>query len=186
MKNYTIEQEKHKLLSQIRIIDDFLPDYDFEKFKVEYKFESMEETMRDGSYIGKDNEFPKLGESITIHANIQLQKINYGKIVKTDTQVLIVSDVNSPFTESRHCDDTKYSKNGYTLSYHWMGVDNAGGTHFFLDFQESTPLLSIPFKQNRLVVFPARIPHQGYANQNYAYKSKRAVYTLFSVLEDFT
>jgi hypothetical protein len=185
MKTYTIQDEKYTLLSKIRIIDNFLPNYDFNKFTQQYNFDGMQDNMRDGYTIGQDNEFPHFGALLAQKANLALKKIGYGKISKVKTEVLIVSDISSKLENSRHIDDTSNDEFGYTLSYHWMGTDNAGGTNFYQDFKEKTPLMCIPFKQNRLVVFPAKIPHQGYANINYPYNSKRVIYTLFTILESF-
>lgn len=185
MLQQSIADEKHKILSQIRIFDDFLPGYNFEELKVKHNFEKMNETMGDGSYIGVDKVYPKLGKDICEYASIELAKINYGIVKSVLTEVLIVSDISSKFRQSRHVDDTCRHPFGFTLSYHWLGENNSGGTSFFLNFEEEVPLLNVPFKQNRLVVFPAKIPHQGYANPNFAYNSKRVIYTLFSVLENF-
>lgn len=183
---YNIFEHQHALLSKIRIVDNVFSDYDSELSNEIYGFESLNDTMRDGGYIGADREFPIFGEKLLNQSNIILGSIGYGKVTTLKTEVLIVSDMNSAFKNSRHLDDTANNPYGYTLSYHWMGENNAGGTSFYSDFKEEVPYLNVPFKQNRLVIFPASIPHEGYANPGYKLNSKRVIYTLFVVLEEFT
>jgi hypothetical protein len=176
----------HLDLPKIRIIDNFLPNYDFAKLAVEHNFETMPETMNDGKYIGIDNTNKDLCKEIITRANIELPKISYGKILTVSAELLIVSDKDSSFGASRHIDDTHSHPFGYTLSYHWLGENNSGGTSFYTNMTDLIPIINIPFKQNRLVVFPAKIPHQGYANDGYLHNSKRAITTIFTVLESFS
>jgi hypothetical protein len=60
----------HLDLPKIRIIDNFLPNYDFEKLAAEHNFETMSETMNDGKYIGIDSTNKDLCKEIITRANI--------------------------------------------------------------------------------------------------------------------
>lgn len=185
--NHNIDEYRHSHLSKIKVIDNLLPAYDLEQMKEKYDFENLKENCRDGSYIGDDNISTYIGFANELEkaSNDALFKIGYNGIETVQTNVVIVSDINSNFQSSRHFDDTCSIQYGYTLSYHWMGDENAGGTSFFTDFYQKTPIINIPFKPNRLVVFPALIPHEGYANPGYSCNSKRVIMTLFSVLKPF-
>lgn len=176
--------ESHSILSKIRIIDNFLPDYDLEYFKNAYRFNELINNYHDdGSYIGSDGGYPEITKLILNEANNKLTQLGYGIIKEIRTVVLLTSDANSKFEKHRHVDDTHNDEFGYTLSYHWMGDNNAGSTVFYENFTEKVPLLQIPFKKNRLVIFPSRIPHEGSANTGYLNNSKRIIYALFCTLE---
>lgn len=179
-------KETHHLLSKIRILDDFLPDYDYAKFKKDYNFDKIESNYtQDNNYL--TIQFSDIGARLLEQSNIKLPTMGYGKVKTVVTELAHITDVNTNFDQTRHTDDTQEFDMGYTLSYNWMGQNNAGGLSFYNTFFHKVPLINVPFRQNRLVVFPARIPHQGYANTgNYECNSKRVVYTLFTVLEGFT
>lgn len=178
-----IHHQKHELLSKIRIVDDLIPDYDSKSYREKYEFENLETNYYTGGKIGSDGELIEFATKLTTCGNIALGKVNYGRINQTLSNVFLVSDINSPFNEVMHIDDSAPFLNGYTLSYHLMGEDNCGGTSFYETSDSKTPLLQIPFKENRLVIFPACIPHTGYANPGYPYNSKRVIYTLFTILD---
>jgi hypothetical protein len=178
-QGYTIKEKKHELLSKIRIVDNLLPNMDSKSTRE--KFYNLP-TNYAGEKIGVDRVFPELKKTIEIHANTALKSINYGRIKFVSTSVFLVSDNKSDFRACQHIDDTSSDPHGYTLSYHVTGDQNCGGTSFYEDFESKTPLLQIPFKENRLVIFPACIPHTGYTNQGYDNNSKRVIYTLFTIL----
>lgn len=175
--------QKHELLSKIRIIDDLIPNYDSKLFREKYDFDNVETNYYTGGKIGSDGKLTEFSTKLTMCSDIALKSINYGKIKQMLSHVFLVSDIDSPFKEVMHVDDSSPFENGYTLSYHFMGADNCGGTSFYETMTSETPLLQIPFKENRLVVFPACIPHTGYANPGYPHKSKRVIYTLFTILD---
>lgn len=179
------ETDKHFLLSKIRIIDDLLPNYSYEEYNQKYDFLNMRTNYKP-DYIGENSLYREIGDQIEKYSRIKLKEINYGDIKSIRTRVYLVSDLSSPFKECLHVDDTNNHEFGYTLSYHWMGDNNSGGTTFYKSDKDDTPLMNIPFRRNRLVIFPARIPHTGYANQGYSCNSKRVIYTLFTVLNSFT
>lgn len=179
----TIKDRRQELLSKIRIIDDLIPKYNSAALREQHQFESIPCNYYTGGKIGSDRLLVNFSSKLTLYADAALAKINYGKIKHTLNSVFLVSDNESPFREVIHRDDSAAFENGYTLSYHFMGDDNCGGTSFYEDFVCETPLLQIPFKENRLVIFPACIPHTGYTNAGYANKSKRVIYTLFTILD---
>lgn len=183
-QKYSIKDKKHELLSKIRIIDDLIPDYDSVSYRKRYDFMKLECNYTVNSKLGTDLVYPAIGNKIEIYADLILPKLNYGTISRVDARVFLVSDNQSPFKEVKHIDDTCYSSQGYTLSYHVMGENNCGGTSFYEDFHKDAPLLQVPFKENRLVIFPACIPHTGYTNPGYMYNSKRVIFTLFTILNE--
>lgn len=180
---YSIKENKHELLSKIRIIDDLLPNVNSASIRKDYDFDNLA-CNYNPIKIGEDGKFSDLQQTLINRCNKVLSSINYGEIKEMTTCVFLVSDNTSHFKESMHLDDTSYTPNGYTLSYHLMGDANCGGTSFYEDFHKTTPLLQVPFKENRLVIFPACIPHTGYTNHGYPNNSKRVIYTLFTVLFD--
>jgi len=180
----TIKDRKHELVSKIRVIDNLIPDYDSNFYRERYRFQDLKSNYYTDGKIGDDGRLvAKFSTKLILYTEIALANVNYGKLKKIHSHVFLVSDIDTSFKEVMHIDDTAQFENGYTLSYHFMGEDNCGGTSFYETSDSSTPLIQVPFKQNRLVVFPACIPHTGYANPGYAYKSKRVIYTLFSVLD---
>jgi hypothetical protein len=178
-----IKDNKDELLSKIRIIDNLFPDYDSKSIREKHEFESVLCNYYTGGKIGSDGLLVNFSSKLTLYADQALTKINYGRVKQTLSTVFLVSDNESPFRDVMHVDDSSPFENGYTLSYHFMGENNCGGTSFYQDYESDTPLLQVPFKENRLVVFPACIPHTGYTNAGYAYKSKRVIYTLFTILD---
>jgi hypothetical protein len=182
-QTYDIKDQKHILMSKIRVIDNLIPDYDSLLFRNKYNFSGLKDNYYDPTKIGEDDLYPELADIIRINANLSLKSIGCEGIKKIHAKVFLVSDKNSNFQAAKHIDDTAHLEHGYTLSYHAMGENNCGGTSFYENFHEETPLLQIPFKENRLVVFPAGIPHTGYTNHGYPYDSKRVIYTLFTVLD---
>ncbi len=181
--NYTIKDNKHEFLSKIRIVDDLLPNMESLAIRKKYDFDNLISNY-DDEKIGTDRVFPELRILLESNCNKALSNLNYGGIKTISTSVFLVSDNSSDFKKCMHLDDTSEDPNGYTLSYHFMGDNNCGGTSFYEDFNSDTPLLQIPFKENRLVIFPANIPHTGYTNHGYPNNSKRVIYTLFTVLFD--
>ena len=183
----TFKIENNDLTKQIKIIDNFLPNYDEQYFMEKFKFLELESNYKPfKSYIGSDihkncTEYDEIIENIIFQANLFLKSCQ-SEIKQIVSKVLLVSDLSSAFSKHRHVDDSSYFQNGYTLSYHWMGENNAGGTAFFPDFNEPTPLIQVPFKPNRLVIFPSRIPHEGYANKGTKNLSRRFIITLFTEL----
>lgn len=185
--SHNIDEYRHNYLSKIRVVDNLLPEYDIKHMEQKYNFVNLKENCRDGSYIGDDNKstYSEFANELEKACNDALFKIGYSGIETVQTNVVIVSDASSRFESSRHLDDTCGTYYGFTLSYHWMGDENAGGTSFYTDFYQKTPIINVPFKPNRLVVFPALIPHQGYSNPGYSCNSKRVIMTLFSILKPF-
>jgi len=180
--DYTIKEKKHELLSKIRIVDDLLPDMESISIRKKYDFDNLISNYNDGK-IGDDGRLVgEFSTKLVFYSEMALANINYGKLKKIHSHVFLVSDNQSDFKKSMHLDDTKNDPYGYTLSYHMMGDENCGGTSFYEDFHSDTPLLQIPFKENRLVIFPACIPHTGYTNHGYPNNSKRVIYTLFTIL----
>lgn len=178
----SIAHQKHTLLSKIRIFDNFIPDYDHDYLNSKYGFDNLDPNYYlKNKRLGQDGKYPEIRTMIADNADRAVKELGYESMTIT-TSVYFLSDIDSPFKELRHVDDTSRNPNGYTFSFHVHGHDNCGGTAFYEDFMSDTPLLCVPFKRNRLVLFPARIPHTGYSNPGYPNKSRRVIYTLFTVL----
>lgn len=174
-------------LSAIRICDDLLDQTTLES--LQFDIDEFEDNYRDGAYIGSDidendSTYGQLISALTTACNRVLAELNYPTIKSVHTRVLLTSDVTSPLSQSRHTDDTGPYTHGFTMSYHWLGAKDCGGTQFFTNYQSKEPVFKIPFKPNRLAIFPSCIPHEGYAIEGYPNKSKRVVFTLFTILED--
>jgi hypothetical protein len=176
-------------LNAIRIHDNLLTPDELSLLSQTFDISQFEDNYRDGQYIGTDipeddlvySEFIAL---LTKSCNHVLALLNYPTIKYVQTRVLISSNTQSPLNKSRHTDDTGSYTHGFTMSYHWFGDADCGGTQFFSNHQSKEPVFKIPFKPNRLAIFPSCIPHEGYAIEGYPNNSKRVIFTLFTVLND--
>lgn len=177
------------LVESIRICDDLLSTTELEKINSHFNIDYFDDNYRDGSYIGSDihsnDLLYKEFISILTHAcNRFLISVNYPIIKTVQVRVLLVSDFDTPLNKSRHKDDTCYDLHGFTMSYHWFGAPECGGTAFYKNHESTEPVFKIPFRPNRLAVFPANLPHEGYALEGYANNSKRVIFSLFTILND--
>jgi len=172
----------------IFVIDDFLPDYDYSQERY-VEFLNFPNTYFENGGLGyditpNDNNFnSQIFEYIEKYANEALKLVNLGELETIKTKVFIKGDITSPFMKAIHQDDTADLNNGYTLSYHCFGDNNAGGTIFYYDKQGLKPMLRIPHKANRLVIFPASIHHTGYAYPGFKNNSVRIIFTLFTYIK---
>jgi hypothetical protein len=103
--------------------------------------------------------------------------INYkcfnGKIENICRSVLLISSDKS-VGDFRHIDDNIGDYGYWTFSYHLSGEDDSGETLFFNNFLNPNPVHLVPFKQNRMVIFPSCYPHTGLS------RKKRIIYSNFT------
>lgn len=165
------------------ILDDFVNDYDYSQNSYEI-YKSRPSNVYKGGVglnITGNSRLPFFETLIdTINQSDKISK--FGKLERIVEKVFIKSDYTSDFKSSIHLDDTASDLlKGFTFSYHFIGEENAGGTVWYNDLNGSKILHKIPFKPNRLVIFPAHIPHSGYANLGFKDNSLRIILTLFTL-----
>lgn len=173
--------------SRILVLDDFLPRYDATE---ELRQTHPELLNRPGEYkkpgyLGTNVTFeicPRIGDVVN-SLPMACRRLGLPVIQKITNLLFIASEHGDPFGECIHCDDTKIFEWGYTFSYHWQGLPGAGGTVFYDDLQGSNELHRVEFRPNRLVAFPARYPHTGYACADQPDNGFRIILAVFAVLD---
>jgi hypothetical protein len=171
--------------TRVMVLDDFLPNYDPEdtrgthpellKRRSNYRPEGI---IGDGTDVRSCPAF----QVIEDHIPRACQQLGLPPLQSIATRVYLVSQAGDPFDKNIHVDDTSGHTWGYTFSYHWLGLAGAGGTVFYDDMRGTEELHRVEFRPNRLVAFPARYPHTGWAEPDQPNRSRRVILSTFVVL----
>jgi len=171
--------------SRVLVLDDFLPNYDPDNTMGT----NSELLLRRSNYRpegvigdGTDPVSCPAFQLIEQHLPRACATLGLPELKSIATRVFLVSVAGDPFDVNIHVDDTSAHEWGYTFSYHWLGHPGAGGTVFYSDMQGSEELHRVEFRPNRLVAFPARYPHTGWAEPNQPNLSRRVILSTFVVL----
>ena len=169
--------------SRILVLDDFLPDYDPE-LELQRPL-TMPTNYRESGYLGTEASIENLGRFHDVLANLPraCRAMGLPALKKVGRLLYIVSDSDSPFHSNIHTDDTSVLSWGYTFSYHWQGLEGSGGTEFYSDMEGHQLRHRVEFRPNRLVAFPARYPHTGYAHPDQPNSSRRVILAVFAELD---
>lgn len=172
--------------AQIRIIDDFLPDYDYTQSSYSnwWNLPTNYPQYKEHGFIGtnvKSSDIPHM-QRVEAGINHACRVLALPALDHITTHVLLVSEYGSSFETNIHVDDTSPWQWGYTFSYHWLGAEGSGGTVFYDDLQGSNELHRVEFRPNRLAVFPASYPHTGYAHPDQPNQGRRVLLSTFTVL----
>ena len=171
--------------SRVLVLDDFLPDYDpNDTMKINPELLRLRSNYRPEGAIG-DGTDPVSCPAFRVieqHLPRACAVLGLPELKSIATRVFLVSEAGDPFDVNIHVDDTSAHEWGYTFSYHWLGHSGAGGTVFYSDMRGTEELHRVEFRPNRLVVFPARYPHTGWAEPDQLDLSRRVILSTFVVL----
>lgn len=172
---------------RILVLDDFLTDYDplREPSRLPAEFADLRSNYREQGILGNNTTVASCSRFQDVVDNIPraCEKMGLPRLKSVSTLVYIVSEAGDPFRRNIHRDDTSNNEWGYTFSYHWQGLAGSGGTVWYTDMLGTEELHRVEFRPNRLVAFPARYPHTGYANLNQPNASRRVILATFTVLD---
>jgi len=171
--------------SRVLVLDDFLPNYDPDNtMGINPELLARRSNYRPEGIIGDGTDSvscPTFGV-IEQHLPRACAELGLPELKSIATRVFLVSQAGDPFDVNIHVDDTSGETWGYTFSYHWLGRLGSGGTVFYDDMKGTEELHRVEFRPNRLVAFPARYPHTGWAEPNQPDRSRRVILSTFVVL----
>ncbi len=169
--------------SRVLVLDDFLPNYSDDP-KLLGNLAVVEDNYRPDGIIGNDTNVRDLPFAQTVIDQLPraCSLLGLPTVKSVNSIVFLRSQWGSAFSANIHTDDTSGYEWGYTFSYHWRGHAGSGGTVFYDDKQGTEELHRVEFKPNRLVAFPARYPHTGWAEPDQPGHSQRDILAVFVVL----
>jgi hypothetical protein len=171
--------------SRVLVLDDFLPNYDPDNtMGINSELLSRRSNYRPEGIIGDNSDVRNCPafQVIADHIPRACSQLGLPPLKSIATRVYLVSEAGDPFDKNIHVDDTSGDVWGYTFSYHWLGRSGAGGTVFYSDMRGTEELHRVEFRPNRLVVFPGRYPHTGWAEPSQPNNSRRVILSTFVVL----
>lgn len=172
---------------RILVLDDFLPDYDpeHEPDRAHPKLINLRSNYRPQGMLGTNTDMASAPRYRDVIAHIPraCRILGLPPLKSVTTLVYIASQAGDPFQRNIHRDDTSRDEWGYTFSYHWLGQAGSGGTVWYSDMAGTEEKHRVEFRPNRLVAFPARYPHTGYANPDQPDGSRRVILATFAVLD---
>lgn len=173
--------------TRVLVLDDFLPNYDpNDTMGTHPELLTRRSNYRPEGIIGDGTDLISCPAFRVIEEHIPraCSQLGLPPLRSIATRVYLVSEAGDPFFENIHVDDTSGETWGYTLSYHWLGNTGSGGTVFYSDMRGTEELHRVEFRPNRLVAFPARYPHTGWAEPGREDSSRRVILSTFVVLAD--